>query len=179
MQVPSCRVPSSEASKKTLLRRSHHLAKARESISGGASVVQLQSEIRCLSKEDRQEILKGANLPIIIPTEHVLAMKADLSLPWAKLRVISRLACMLNTYSLNLLGIACTPRWLKTLNISLASEAKQRTLAKTLVDEDNLIVEEGAFTFSKGLEIRSVPFTYVPSIIAKVADFIAAHERYA
>lgn len=101
MQVPGCRVPSSEASKTTLLRRSHHLAKARENISGGASIVQLQSEIRCLPKEDRQEILKGANLPITIPTEHVLAMKADLSLPWAKLRVISRLAKnrILKTYS--------------------------------------------------------------------------------
>ena len=61
MQVPSCQVPSAEASK-TILRRSHQLAKVREIISGGTSMVQLQSEIRCLSKEERQEILKDANL---------------------------------------------------------------------------------------------------------------------
>lgn len=48
-------------------------------ISGGDSVVQLQSEIRCLSLEERQEVLKGANLPVVIPPEHVLAMKSDLS----------------------------------------------------------------------------------------------------
>lgn len=52
--------------------------------------MQLKSEVRCLSKDERQEILKGANLPITIPADHVLAMKADLSLPWAKLRVITR-----------------------------------------------------------------------------------------
>ena len=53
-------------------------------------MIQLQSEIRCLQKEEREEVLKGANLPITIPAEHVLAIKADLGLPWAKLRVISR-----------------------------------------------------------------------------------------
>ena len=90
MQVPSCRVPTSEASPITIRRRSHQLAKVRDTISGGASLEQLQSEIRCLSKEERQEILKDANLPISIPADHVLAMKADLALPWAKLRVIAR-----------------------------------------------------------------------------------------
>ena len=90
IQVPACRKTSTEASQQTVLRRSHHLAQVGESISGGASIIQLQSEMRCLSKEERQEVLKNANLPIVIPTEHVLAMKADLSLPWAKLRVISR-----------------------------------------------------------------------------------------
>jgi hypothetical protein len=90
MQVPSCRVPSSEASKVTIWRRSQQLAKVRDNISGGASQVQLQSEIRCLSKEERQEILNDANLPITIPANHVLAMKSDLAIPWAKLRIISR-----------------------------------------------------------------------------------------
>ncbi len=92
MKVPGCRVPSSEASKTTVLRRSHHLAKIRDTISGGASssVVQLQSEIRCLSKEEREEILKGVNLPITIPPDHVLAMKASLGLPWTKIRSLTR-----------------------------------------------------------------------------------------
>ena len=90
MKVPSCRVASSEASKATILRRSHQLARVRNTVSGGSSLVQLQSEIRCLTKEEGQDILKDANLPITIPANHVLAMKADLALPWAKLRVISR-----------------------------------------------------------------------------------------
>ena len=32
-----------------------------------ASMVQLQAEINCLNKEERQEILKEANLPVTIP----------------------------------------------------------------------------------------------------------------
>ena len=78
MQVPACQKPSSEGSK------------IRESVSGGDSLVQLQSEIRCLSKEERESLLKGVGLPITIPAEHVLAMKANLCIPWAKMRLLSR-----------------------------------------------------------------------------------------
>lgn len=59
-------------------------------MSGGDSLPQLQCEIRCLSKEERQQLLHGAGLPVVIPTDHALAMKADLSLSWEKLRVIRR-----------------------------------------------------------------------------------------
>ena len=90
VQVPACRKTSTEASPHTVLRRSHHLAQVREHVSGGTSLEQMESEIRCLSKQERQQVLKGASLPIEIPAEHVLAMKADLSLPWNKLREISR-----------------------------------------------------------------------------------------
>ena len=74
----------------TILRGSHQLARMRDTISGGSSMVQLQAEINCLDKEERQEILKEANLPVTIPANHVLTMKADLALPWAKLRITSR-----------------------------------------------------------------------------------------
>lgn len=67
---------------------------------------------------------------------------------------------------------------MKTLNVSLASEGKQRRIAKQLLDRENFVIEKGAFLFNKGREIKEVPFAYVPNIIAKVADFIAAHERY-
>ena len=67
---------------------------------------------------------------------------------------------------------------MKTLNVSLASEGKQRALAKTLLDRDNFVVEKGAFSFEKGKVIKEVPFAYVPNIIAKAADLITAHERY-
>ena len=88
MTVPQCRVKSSEASQKTVLRRSHCLSTLREAVSGGEAVTQLQSEVRCLSKEERQELLRGAGLPVVIPADHALALKADLSLPWAKLRTV-------------------------------------------------------------------------------------------
>ena len=70
-------------------------------------------------------------------------------------------------------------RWLKTLNISLASEHKQRALARSIRDE-NVIAEMGPFTSSLdggGEQIREVPFVYVPNLIRKVADIIHLHEQ--
>ena len=63
------------------MRHSHRLERVKDTISGGASLLLLQSEIRCLSKEEWQEISKNANLPIIILPNHILAMIADLTLP--------------------------------------------------------------------------------------------------
>ena len=57
-------------------------------MSGGESTTQMQSEIRCMSKEDRQELLKSAGLPVVIPADHALYLKAELSLPWNKLQHI-------------------------------------------------------------------------------------------
>ena len=74
----------------------------------------------------------------------------------------------------------CIYRWLKTLNITLASEGKQRALAAT-VTGDNLTAELGAFSVSHGNgreEIKEVPFAYVPNLIAKVADMASVYERY-
>jgi len=65
-------------------------------------------------------------------------------------------------------------RWLKTLNVRLASDKKQHVLAK-IITGDNLTAEMGAFSFhltGGGEEIRQVPFVYVRHLIAKVADMI-------
>lgn len=68
------------------------LSVARSCISGGVESVQLQSELKCLTQEEREKVLADIHLPIVIPVidNHALAMKADLALPWAKLRVINR-----------------------------------------------------------------------------------------
>lgn len=52
--------------------------------------MQLKAELKALTKEEREAVLKEAQLPIEIPPNHVLAMKADLALPWAKMRVFGR-----------------------------------------------------------------------------------------
>ena len=90
ISIPSCRVHSSAASSKTVQRRSHIIQDVRNVVSGADTVEQLQSEVRCLSNDQRKEVLKGAKLPIIIPPDHALAMKADLAIPWNKLRIIRR-----------------------------------------------------------------------------------------
>ena len=90
MPVSGCRIPSLEASKKTIKRRTDSISKVRDITSGGDSTAQLKAEIQSLSKEQREELLAQAKLPLLIPTDHALAMKADLALPWNKLRVVRR-----------------------------------------------------------------------------------------
>ena len=79
-----------------------------------------------------------------------------------------------NTHELKLrypVTIIPSFRWLKVFHVSLASERRQRTLAKEEVGE-NLAAEMAPFTFSAGggEEIREAPFVYVPNLIARVAD---------
>lgn len=65
----------------------------RDIVSKGAVVEQLQHELKTLTKEDREAILDVAmdGAPsIVIPADQVLAMKADLSITWNKLRVMRR-----------------------------------------------------------------------------------------
>ena len=48
---------------------------------------QLASEV---TKAEREELLGDAQLPVVIPTDQALAMKADLAIPWNKLRILRR-----------------------------------------------------------------------------------------
>ena len=95
VQVSSCRVPSSLATSKTVRRRSQQLTRVRAHVCGGEMEVQvqLQDELKSLSKKEREDLLKDASLPIEIPTEHALAMKADLAISWNKLRTVRRYTC--------------------------------------------------------------------------------------
>ena len=88
--MAGCRVTSSEASARTLKRRTEMISRVRYITSGGDNMVQLASEIQSLTKAEREELLHNAQLPIIIPTSQALAMKADLGIPWNKLRILRR-----------------------------------------------------------------------------------------
>ena len=66
------------------------LSDVRDHLSGGDSVAQIRSEVKSLTKEERETLLEEAGLPIKIPPNHALAMKATLALAWAKMRAISR-----------------------------------------------------------------------------------------
>lgn len=59
-------------------------------VSCGDSTSQIQAELKTLTKPEREEILRNARLSLEIPAEQGLAMKADLGLPWNKLREIRR-----------------------------------------------------------------------------------------
>ncbi len=90
MQVSSSRVPSSSASARTLKRRTGVLDSVRDFVSGRDSNAQLAAEVTCLSKSQREELLKQVQLPLVIPVDHSLAMKADLAILWTKLRILRR-----------------------------------------------------------------------------------------
>ena len=62
----------------------------RGSLSMNDTRAQLQAEVKMLSSEERQDLLKSAGITIDIPPEQGLAMKADLAIPWNKLRIIRR-----------------------------------------------------------------------------------------
>lgn len=83
-------VSSSEASQRTLRRRSSEIEQHRTVASGGAKLSQLQDEMKTLSSDERQHLLQDMTFKIEIPALTGLAMKADLSLPWNKMRNMKR-----------------------------------------------------------------------------------------
>ena len=88
-RVSQARVATSWASEQTKRRRSSRLDEVRHTISGGgeAAKEQLAHE---LGKEGRQKMLRESNFSVELTTEESLAMKANLSLPWNKLRIMRR-----------------------------------------------------------------------------------------
>ena len=64
--------------------------RVRDLVSADDSSTQLKEEIQHLNKDERQDLLQNTGFTLEIPAEQGLAMKADLDLPWNKLRVIRR-----------------------------------------------------------------------------------------
>ena len=93
MKVSSSRVPSSEISR-TVKSRVKVIDTVREGASGKDSSFQLMAEVNYLSQEQREGLLQQAQLPLVIPTDHALALKANLSIPCTKFRVLRRYSKM-------------------------------------------------------------------------------------
>ena len=182
MKVPNCRVPSSEASRRTVKRRSDGISQVRHLTSGGDSAAQMAAEVKDLSKEEREKLLSEAQLPIVVPTQKALAMKADLAIPWNKLRSLRRYVLQYSGTPLFLINhqtlIIYYHSWFKTFNVHIASEARLRKMSQEIIGTEP-ISERAAFSFKVDKhtnEIREVPFVYYPNLIAKVSDVIHQHE---
>ena len=93
MRVSKPRVDSSAASKETVRTRTVELSKHRSLTSRGADVVQLQEELKARTSTEREQILselhKGG-FRVEVPVKQILALKADLCIPWTKLREVRR-----------------------------------------------------------------------------------------
>ena len=90
MVLPRGNVHSSKASQKTIHRRNKAISQFRAIATADDAAFQLQCEVKSLGKEVRQELLRNAGITISIPVEAGLAMKAECSLPWARLRTLRR-----------------------------------------------------------------------------------------
>jgi hypothetical protein len=76
-----------------LKRRSSEMELVRDIVSKGAPEKQLEYELKTKSQVERETLLDkvlGGSQTIIIPADQVLAMKADLSITWSKLREMRR-----------------------------------------------------------------------------------------
>ena len=92
VKARSCRVSSAQATPKTILARTRELNQHRAVVSGGDDNFRMAREIKACSLEEREKILMELQngMKVVIPTSHTLAMKADLGIPWSKLRAIRR-----------------------------------------------------------------------------------------
>lgn len=92
MRVRTPRLNSSVASGKTVHLRSKEIESHRELASGGESSLQISDEIKMCPKEKRLSILNqlDGSFRISLSSDQSLGMKADLGIPWSKLRVIRR-----------------------------------------------------------------------------------------
>ena len=93
MRVSKPRVDSSSATKETIRLRTAELSKHRHLASGGADVLQLREEIRARTPVERKQILSGlreGGFKVEVPVHQILGLKADLHIPWTKLREVRR-----------------------------------------------------------------------------------------
>ena len=93
MKVTKLRVDSQTASKKTTKIRTQQLGEHRHLISGGSDMFQLQDEVKACTPAEREQLLvdlQKDGFKVAVPTNQALALKADLNIPWSKLRVVRR-----------------------------------------------------------------------------------------
>jgi hypothetical protein len=101
--VRQAQIPTGEASPSTVRKRSKSLANVRLAVAAGDSTAQLAHELHSTQRRDREKLLDeirsaGGNFLIQVPVQSSLAMKADLNIPWYKLRMIRRYTQYMVTY---------------------------------------------------------------------------------
>ena len=83
------------AAPRTVRQRSQSLENVRFALTAGDNTSQLAHELLAKQREDRERLLDGikkagGNLLVKVAVQDSLAMKADLNIPWSKLRDIRR-----------------------------------------------------------------------------------------
>ncbi|KAL5516722.1 hypothetical protein EMCRGX_G002128 [Ephydatia muelleri] len=126
MQITKPRIPTHSASARTVKRRSMEMHLARDAISMGESSALLRRELDYLDEAEKQNLLQQAGIVCKIGPQDALAIKADLGVPWAKLRYLRR--------------------WLKASGVAISCEESMRDIAREVIG-DNLNGEMAPFSF--------------------------------
>ena len=85
--VPTANKPSTEVNKRTIQRRTKYLKEQMSEISAGPSDVQLGHLISTASRKSLQQLLEKLQMKTRIPALNEMALKADLGLSWAGLKL--------------------------------------------------------------------------------------------
>ena len=86
-------MPTGKAALRTIRKRSHSLANVRLALSAGDDATQLAHEIHTCGRDERKKLIdeiRKADGNFRISVEQSVALKADLNIPWNKLRVMRR-----------------------------------------------------------------------------------------
>ena len=95
VRVKQAQVPTGKAASRTIRKRSHSLANVRLALSAGDDTTKLAHELHACRREDRGKLLDeirkvDGNFLVQVSVEKSVAMKADLNIPWNKLRIMRR-----------------------------------------------------------------------------------------
>lgn len=178
--MTKARVSTDEAAQQVVRRRSKEVSQYRAILSGGAASAQLHDEVAALSAEERQKLV-DTEFSVEIKSEDALALKADLMIPWKKMRTMRRYN---TTYTIKNIfpihnHILCMKRWLKAWGIKLASEKSLRE--KSLEQIGNALEGElvpFCFPLRSGIDLRPAPLVYIPDLVRKVINMVEQNERY-
>jgi hypothetical protein len=118
--------------------------------------------MRMIPREERNSLMKEANFHINVSPEEGLAMKADLCLPWKKLRIMRR--------------------WMKSWSINVAGERKQRQLMKQDLEKIPVEAENVPFAFSTrckqiGQELRPAPLAFISDLKSLIFHLLEEKDR--
>lgn len=155
------------------------MVQIRKALSVSDDSTQLTDELRLVPKEERNELMKEANFNIQIPPEEGLAMKADLCLPWNKLRIMRRLHWS-TSQSLIILDQWFLCRWMKLWKIDVSSEKKQRAVMKADLEKVEVEAESVPFSFHtkrNDLELRPAPIAFVTDLKSLLYHLLDEKDR--
>ena len=152
------RIGSDTASTRTVQRRASELQQHKTTVCGSASSSHAQdaAELRSLSKEKRQQLLKDAGVGCLsLSASAALSLQTDLNMPWNQLRKLRR--------------------WMHSYGLSIESEHKMREQVVEQLPSD-FIVENVPFLTRNG-EVLQAPMVASADLVKLVHFYLDEYNK--